>query len=82
MRAPYDRIVVTAGAPVIPDALIQQLAEGGILVVPVGNRETQNMMRITKTKGTIHKEEFDTFAFVPLLGEGGWKTKSSKDASQ
>ena len=82
VRAPYDRIVVTAGAPVIPDALIQQLAEGGILVVPVGNRETQNMMRITKTKGTIHKEEFDTFAFVPLLGEGGWKAKSSKDASQ
>lgn len=73
VRAPYDKIVVTAGAPVVPDALVDQLAENGMLVVPVGGRDQQKMVRITKKKGVIKKEEFDTFAFVPLLGEGGWK---------
>ena len=74
IRAPFDKIIVTAGAPVIPDALIQQLADKGILVVPVGNREKQKMVRLTKKNDAIKKEEFDTFAFVPLLGKGGWKS--------
>ena len=64
---------MTAGAPVIPQALIDQLAENGILVIPVGDREKQKMMKITKRKDNIEREEFDYFAFVPLLGEGGWK---------
>ena len=72
-KAPYDKIIVTAGAPVIPDALTDQLAEGGILVIPVGNREKQMMIRIRKQGGNLIKEEFDYFAFVPLLGEQGWK---------
>lgn len=73
IRAPYDKIIVTAGAPVVPDALVEQLANHGVLVVPVGGRDKQVMMRITKTNGVIRKEEFDTFAFVPLLGKEGWK---------
>ncbi|MBY0432749.1 MAG: protein-L-isoaspartate O-methyltransferase, partial [Cyclobacteriaceae bacterium] len=73
VRAPYDKIIVTAGAPVIPDALITQLADNGILVVPVGDREKQKMVKITKKKGKLLKEEFDFFSFVPLLGEKGWK---------
>jgi protein-L-isoaspartate(D-aspartate) O-methyltransferase len=72
-KAPYDKIIVTAGAPVVPKALTDQLAEGGILLIPVGDREHQKMVRITKVKGELKKEEFDSFAFVPLLGEQGWK---------
>ena len=72
-KAPYDKILVTAGAPVIPTALIDQLAEGGILIIPVGDREKQKMIKIKKAKGELIKEEFDYFAFVPLLGEQGWK---------
>lgn len=72
-KAPFDKIIVTAGAPVVPDALTEQLAEGGILVIPVGDREKQVMLRIRKQKGKLLKEEFDYFAFVPLLGEKGWR---------
>ena len=71
-KAPYDKIIVTAGAPVVPDALIDQLAEGGILVIPVGDRNKQVMLKITKKNGKLIKEEFDYFSFVPLLGEQGW----------
>lgn len=72
-KAPYDKILVTAGAPVVPDALTEQLAEGGTLVIPVGDLEKQKMVRIRKVKGKLMKEEFEYFAFVPLLGEKGWK---------
>lgn len=72
-KAPYDKIIVTAGAPVVPTALTDQLNEGGVLIIPVGDREKQKMLRITKIKGALKKEEFDFFAFVPLLGEQGWK---------
>ncbi|MDL5049438.1 protein-L-isoaspartate(D-aspartate) O-methyltransferase [Oscillatoria amoena NRMC-F 0135] len=71
-KAPFNKILVTAGAPVVPEALIQQLAEGGILVIPVGNREKQCMVRIRKKNGQLLREEFDYFSFVPLLGEKGW----------
>jgi protein-L-isoaspartate(D-aspartate) O-methyltransferase len=74
-KAPYNKIIVTAGAPVIPTALIDQLADGGILIIPVGDREKQMMIRIRKQNGKITKEEFDNFAFVPLLGEQGWHAK-------
>ncbi len=72
-KAPYNKIIVTAGAPVVPSALTDQLAEGGILLIPVGDREKQKMLRVTKVNGELKKEEFDFFAFVPLLGEQGWK---------
>lgn len=72
-KAPYDKIIVTAGAPVVPTALTDQLNENGVLIIPVGDRESQKMLRITKTNGKLKKEEYDNFAFVPLLGEQGWK---------
>jgi protein-L-isoaspartate(D-aspartate) O-methyltransferase len=73
VRAPYDKIIATAGAPVVPNALIDQLAENGVLVVPVGNRDKQKMIKVTRRQGKLIKEEFDFFSFVPLLGEQGWK---------
>lgn len=74
-KAPFEKILVTAGAPVVPQALIDQLSEDGILVIPVGNREKQIMLKIRKRKNKIEKEEYANFAFVPLLGESGWKNK-------
>ena len=72
-HAPYDKIIVTAGAPVVPEALIKQLKIGGILVIPVGDRSKQAMVKITKKSATeIQREEFEGFSFVPLLGKEGW----------
>ena len=73
-ESPYDGILVTAGAPHVPKSLLKQLKVGGRLVIPVGDRKTQKMVRITKTseKETL-KEEFSNFSFVPLVGEKGWK---------
>ena len=74
IHAPYDGIVVTAGAPVVPEKLKEQLTIGGILVVPVGNSERQQMLKITRLSETeFETDEFDYFAFVPLLGKEGWK---------
>jgi protein-L-isoaspartate(D-aspartate) O-methyltransferase len=71
--APYNKIIVTAGAPFIPTKLINQLAEGGILVIPVGDNKKQKMMKIVKEPGNrLIKEEYNNFSFVPLLGEHGW----------
>ena len=73
MHAPYDKIIVTAGAPVVPRSLLKQLNVGGILVIPVGNESSQKMLRITRTSETgFEQEEFDDFKFVPLLGREGW----------
>jgi protein-L-isoaspartate(D-aspartate) O-methyltransferase len=72
-KAPFDKILVTAGAPVVPEALTNQLKEGGILVIPVGDREKQVMLQIRKLNGKLITQEFENFAFVPLLGESGWK---------
>jgi protein-L-isoaspartate(D-aspartate) O-methyltransferase len=72
-KAPFNKIIVTAGAPVVPAALTDQLAEDGILVIPVGNRDKQSMLQIRKRNGKLVKNEFANFAFVPLLGEQGWK---------
>ncbi len=72
--APYDGIVVTAGAPVIPQELIRQLNIEGRLVVPVGDNEKQLMTRITRISEDAYEEEhFNHFKFVPLIGEKGWK---------
>lgn len=71
--APYDGIVVTAGAPVVPDDLIKQLNIGGRLVVPVGDQKTQVMVRITRVSEDSYEEEhLNQFKFVPLIGEKGW----------
>ncbi len=74
--APYDGIIVTAGAPSVPTDLIKQLKIGGILVIPVGNNQKQKMIKLKKISDTqISKKEYDHFSFVPLLGENGWATK-------
>lgn len=73
IRAPYDKIIVTAGAPVVPTSLTDQLAEGGILIIPVGDLKKQAMLRIRKRSGKLEQEEFTNFAFVPLLGQQGWQ---------
>jgi len=66
--APFDRIIVTAGAPYIPDDLVKQLKVGGILVIPVGDGEIQIMTTITKISEThAEKKEWGTFRFVPLV---------------
>ena len=66
--APFDKVLITAAAPVIPPKLIDQLKPGGMMVVPVGEGEIQRMMRITKLpNGVIKEEVFDNFSFVPML---------------
>ena len=73
-HAPFDRIIVTAAAPFVPDPLIKQLKDGGILVIPVGQQTQQKMIRIIKEdENTLRKEEHDNFAFVPLIGKYGWE---------
>jgi len=73
-EAPFDKIIVTAGAPVVPTSLLNQLKVNGVLVIPVGDRSTQKMMKLTKVgPNKIMQEEFDNFAFVPLLGDEGWR---------
>lgn len=72
-KAPFNKIIVTAGAPVIPTALTEQLTDGGILIIPVGDREKQVMVRVRKKQDKLLQEEFANFAFVPLLGESGWR---------
>jgi len=72
-RAPYDKIIVTAGAPTVPDELIKQLNIGGILVIPVGDQKSQKMVTILKTGENTHEKiVLDTFRFVPLLGDKAW----------
>ena len=66
--APFDKILITCGAPFIPPKLLDQLKPGGIMVIPVGEDERQKMLRITKDKdGTIRQQEMGDFSFVPML---------------
>jgi protein-L-isoaspartate(D-aspartate) O-methyltransferase len=71
-EAPYDGIVVAAAAPEIPPPLLEQLAEGGRLVAPVGTRTMQTCVVGVKDQGVLRLEEGIDCVFVPLLGEHGW----------
>ncbi len=72
--APFDKIIVTAGAPVVPDSLVKQLKTGGTLVIPVGDEKEQKMLQIIRLNETeTETKAFGGFAFVPLIGEHGWK---------
>ena len=66
--APFDRVIVTAAAPYIPDALLEQLKPGGILVIPVGANDVQTMTTVTRQTGNSYqKKEYGAFRFVPML---------------
>lgn len=71
--APYDAIIVTAGAPRIPDALLKQLKLGGRLVIPVGSRWEQDLLRVTKRRKGNLVESLGGCRFVPLIGNGAWE---------
>jgi len=70
----FDRILVTAGAPGIPDPLVEQLAEGGRLCLPVGDRYQQHLIVADKREGTLKKRTTCGCIFVKLVGEHGWDT--------
>lgn len=75
--APYNAIIVTAAAPVVPQELLNQLAEGGRLVIPVGSRYEQELMKVTKQKGRIKIKNLGGCRFVPLIGEGAWREEEN-----
>lgn len=71
-EAPFDRIIVTAAAPSVPEPLFEQLSEGGIAVMPIGGRWEQEMVRLTKASGKGKKEFLGGCRFVPLIGRFGF----------
>ena len=76
-KAPYDGIIITAAAPDVPQPLIDQLAEGGVLVAPVGSRELQTLVRVEKKGEKTVTTSHGGVCFVPLIGEHGWESRSS-----
>lgn len=72
-QAPYDKILVTAGAPFVPETLLKQLRIGGTCVIPVGDEKSQKMITIFRVNETEYERiELDTFRFVPLVGDQAW----------
>jgi protein-L-isoaspartate(D-aspartate) O-methyltransferase len=71
--APYDAIIVSAGAPTVPQALVEQLTWNGRLVIPVGSRWQQELLRVTKLRKGNEIENLGGCYFVPLIGEGAWE---------
>jgi len=72
-EAPFDAIIVTAGAPEIPQPLLDQLAIGGRLVIPIGDAYVQDLIRVTKTEQGLKKEDLGGCRFVKLIGRYGWE---------
>jgi protein-L-isoaspartate(D-aspartate) O-methyltransferase len=75
-EAPFDAILVTAGAPKVPPILVEQLSVGGRLVIPVGSRSTQTLLKVTRLSENIEdvkKEDLGGCRFVDLIGEHGWE---------
>ncbi len=74
--SPYDGIIVTAGSPSVPEPLKKQIAIGGKLVIPVGNKNSQKLKILTKLEEDVFDERDEPeFSFVPLIGREGWNTK-------
>lgn len=73
-HSPYDAILVSAGGPAVPQPLVDQLAEGGRLVIPVGeDRHQQHLLRVRKlADGSVREEDLGSVRFVPLIGAAGW----------
>lgn len=72
-EAPFDRVIITAACPEIPEPIINQLNEGGIVVAPVGERFSQVLLKIRKEAGRLNEEYHTPCVFVPLIGKYGWK---------
>jgi protein-L-isoaspartate(D-aspartate) O-methyltransferase len=73
-EAPFDGILVAAGSPLLPEPLLDQLKIGGRLVIPIGeDQKSQRLVRVTRTPNAFQTEDFGACAFVPLIGEHGWK---------
>jgi protein-L-isoaspartate(D-aspartate) O-methyltransferase len=72
--APYDGIIVTAGAPYVPESLIGQLREDGRLIIPVGDEGIQDLRRIIRTKDGVKEESLGGCRFVKLIGKNGWQS--------
>jgi protein-L-isoaspartate(D-aspartate) O-methyltransferase len=71
--APFDGIIVTAGAPDVPRPLVEQLKDGGRLVIPIGDLDAQNLYIITKRGSSYETRIAEGFKFVPLIGKKGWR---------
>ncbi|MGO9013573.1 MAG: protein-L-isoaspartate(D-aspartate) O-methyltransferase [Dissulfurispiraceae bacterium] len=71
-KSPFDRIIITAAAPELPEIIVKQLKEGGVIVAPVGERFSQVVIRGRKKKGVLAEELHTPCVFVPLIGEYGW----------
>ena len=76
-NAPYDGIIITAATPDVPQPLIEQLADGGTLVAPVGGRDIQDLITIHKQGRSFMQESHGGVRFVPLIGQHGWENKNS-----
>jgi protein-L-isoaspartate(D-aspartate) O-methyltransferase len=76
-NAPYDGIIITAATPDVPRPLIEQLADGGTLVAPVGGRDIQDLITINKQGNSITREFHGGVRFVPLIGQHGWESTNS-----
>lgn len=73
-KGPFDAILVTAGAPVVPESFLEQLKVGGRVIIPVGDSISQQLLRLRKNeKNTYDRELLELVRFVPLIGEQGWK---------
>lgn len=73
-EAPFDRILITAAAPDLPEILLKQLSDGGIIIAPVGDRFSQQLVKGTKRGEKIDREHHTPCVFVPLIGEYGWSS--------
>nr|NQU93241.1 protein-L-isoaspartate O-methyltransferase [Bacteroidota bacterium] len=71
-KAPFDAIIVTSGSPVVPETLLRQLNNGGRMIIPVGTRSLQHIIRITRKEDNFMREQMLSCVFVPLIGEYGW----------
>jgi len=71
--APFDAIMITAGAPKIPEPLLNQLSDGGRMIIPIGDRFSQDLIKVTKVKGDFKEENLGGCRFVDLIGAHGWK---------
>jgi protein-L-isoaspartate(D-aspartate) O-methyltransferase len=72
--SPFDAIIVTAGGPTIPESLIDQLSDSGRMVIPVGDRTSQQLVVVTREKGIVSKEYLEKVRFVSLIGSQGWQS--------